>query len=90
MGFEGEGHAFQVLKWSTEMSKFFVAVPAPVLNDLYGGHKYNVLWPRHASPLQDMLSYWIVLKFYPGGDVQSEIDTCRETPAVTADFALWP
>ncbi|CAK9108680.1 unnamed protein product [Durusdinium trenchii] len=29
---------------------------------------------------KDMLSYWIVLKFYPGGDVQSEIDTCRETP----------
>ncbi|CAK9109568.1 unnamed protein product [Durusdinium trenchii] len=27
---------------------------------------------------KDMLSYWIVLKFYPGGDVQSEIDTCRE------------
>ena len=26
-----------------------------------------------------MLSYWIVLKFYPGGDVQTEIDTCRET-----------
>lgn len=27
---------------------------------------------------KDMLSYWIVLKFYPGGDVQTEIDTCRE------------
>ncbi|CAJ1420091.1 unnamed protein product, partial [Effrenium voratum] len=27
---------------------------------------------------KDMLSYWIVLKFYSGGDVQSEIDNCRE------------
>ncbi|CAE7260156.1 Nek1 [Symbiodinium natans] len=27
---------------------------------------------------KDMLSYWIVLKFYPGGDVQNEIDDCRE------------
>eukprot|EP00439_Symbiodinium_sp_Y106_P078820 s24_g17.t1 len=33
----------------------------------------DVVWTS-----QDMLSYWIVLKFYPGGDVQKEIDDCRE------------
>lgn len=41
---------------------------------------------KRGSCCQDMLSYWIVLKFYSGGDVQSEIDNCRERLSSTFAF----
>ena len=41
---------------------------------------------KRRSCCQDMLSYWIVLKFYSGGDVQSEIDNCRERLSSTFAF----